>query len=702
MIENFYLTPLKSMFEFLILIAMIGKINILRYGALLGIFFISGFFAGAFSQDTTDMERYFPDIQITNSNDPSSGYFFIATKKHYVDTVNYFTIIDNYGTPVYFRLVNDMAAGIQVRDGYIYMLEGPEKVYFKIDSFFHKLDTFKTKGYKLNGHDFDIDENGHYLLLGSQLRTVDMTQYGGPSNATVRDMVVQEFDADKNLIFTWKAWEHYQITDANENSPYVDLTASTVDYLHANSIKFDSDTSFLLSCRHFDEITKIDRRTGDIIWRLGGKHNEFTFVNDTIHFSHPHTVRIRENGNIQIFDNGDLHNPQITSVVEYRLDEVNKVATLVRRQYHVPDVYVVHGGGEQMLPDGDLLVYWGEQTPSFTEYHPDGSVAIEMDYSSHSFASRVAKAVWKHKVFVTATDTINFGMWDGYTEAEYLLTLHNNTDSVLKITGYLTHTDNFSINEDFPVEIPAHGDKDITVVYFPQNAQTGYINDVLTVQSEYPHLYLAQQVVMIGRTEDIQAPEATITPDTAHVPRNAIVRVNFTEPVRLTTRTELNYQNVDTMFAFKKDGPDGESVAYNANVSTDKKHIEIIPADSLDPDQTYFIQVREGLEDYSGNLLSPVSGKFSTGSEISAVLIHENHEVQVYPNPTDRKLVIQTDLNSTWKVQIFSILGTLMTEKDNISGHKVEMKLSHLNPGMYFVVVTANGKKIKSKKVIIK
>jgi len=64
--------------------------------------------------------------------------------------------------------------------------------------------------------------------------------------------------------------------------------------------------------------------------------------------------------------------------------------------------------------------------------------------------------------------------------------------------------------------------------------------------------------------------------------------------------------------------------------------------------------------------------------------------------------VIQTDLNSTWKVQIFSILGTLMTEKDNISGHKVEMKLSHLNPGMYFVVVTANGKKIKSKKVIIK
>ncbi len=681
---------------------MIQKNNFLRYGAFLGIYFISGLLNWAFPQDTTDLERYFPDIQITNSNNPSPGYFFIATKKHFIDTVNYVSIVDNYGTPVYFRLVNDIAAGIQVKNGYIYMLEGPEKVYFKIDSFFHKIDTFKTKGYKLDGHDFDMDRNGHYLLLGRQLRTVDMTQYGGPADATIRDEVVQEFDADKNLIFTWKAWEHFQITDANENSPYVDLTSSTVDYLHANSIKFDSDTSFLLSCRHFDEITKIDRRTGDIIWRLGGKHNDFTFVNDTVRFSHPHTVRKMENGDILIFDNGNLHNPQRTSVVEYRLDEVNKTATLVRRMYHNPGIFAMHGGGEQMLPDGDMLVYWGEESPSFTEYHPDGSVAIEMDYSLHSFASRVAKAAWKHKVFVPATDTINFGMWDGYTEAEYLLTLHNNTDSVLKITGYLTRTDNFSVKEDFPIEIPAHGNKDITVAYYPQNAQTGYIKDVLTIQSEYPHLYLAQQVTLIGKKEDTQAPQATIAPDTANVPRSAEVQVTFSEPVRLADGTELDYQNVDTLFVFKKDGPDGESVAYNANVSTDKTHIEITPADSLDPDQTYFILIKEGLEDYAGNPLTPVSGKFSTGSEITAVLSPGNHEVQVYPNPTEGNLVIKTDLNGVWKVQIFSVPGTLMTEKDHVLGHRVEMNVSRLHPGMYFVVITADGKKIKTEKIIVK
>ena len=37
----------------------------------------------------------------------------------------------------------------------------------------------------------------------------------------------------------------------------------------------------MISSRHLNEITKISRTTGDIIWRFGGKNNQFTFVNDT-------------------------------------------------------------------------------------------------------------------------------------------------------------------------------------------------------------------------------------------------------------------------------------------------------------------------------------------------------------------------------------------------------------------------------------
>ena len=75
-----------------------------------------------------------------------------------------------------------------------------------------------------------------------------------------------------------------------------DFTKDEIDPVHINSVAIDSDTSILISSRHMDEITKIDRRTGDIIWRLGGKKNDFTFINDTIGFSHQHSVSRLKNG----------------------------------------------------------------------------------------------------------------------------------------------------------------------------------------------------------------------------------------------------------------------------------------------------------------------------------------------------------------------------------------------------------------------
>ena len=83
----------------------------------------------------TDFDTLFPEIVLSHSNDPAPGYFFIATKKTYVNTAkNYIAIIDNYGTPVYFRLADGKAAGLQVREDGIYLNEGDPKKYYRIRS----------------------------------------------------------------------------------------------------------------------------------------------------------------------------------------------------------------------------------------------------------------------------------------------------------------------------------------------------------------------------------------------------------------------------------------------------------------------------------------------------------------------------------------------------------------------------------------
>ncbi len=126
--------------------------------------------------------------------------------------------------------------------------------------------------------------------------------------------VIQELDAGHNVVFQWRTWDHYAITDATHE----DLTAATIDYVHANAIEIDADRNLLLSCRHMDEITKIDHVSGDILWRMGGKHNQFTFVNDSIGFSHQHALRRIANGDFTLFDNGNFHTPPFSRAVRTR------------------------------------------------------------------------------------------------------------------------------------------------------------------------------------------------------------------------------------------------------------------------------------------------------------------------------------------------------------------------------------------------
>ena len=100
------------------------------------------------------------------------------------------------------------------------------------------------------------------------------------------------------MVFQWRSWDHFKFEESK-----ADLTGDRVNPVHGNSFELDHDGNLIISSRRMDEITKIDRQTGEIIWRLGGKANEFTFINDPEPFFSQHDARRLANGNITIFDN---------------------------------------------------------------------------------------------------------------------------------------------------------------------------------------------------------------------------------------------------------------------------------------------------------------------------------------------------------------------------------------------------------------
>ena len=259
----------------------------------------------------------------------------------------------------------------------------------------------QQRGYLTTQHDFHMLPNGNLVMLGAEDVTIDMSEVvpGGHPAANVVNAVIQEIDRDGRVVVQWKALDHLPITDS-----YEDLTAPAIRYCHNNSLWIDDDGNWIISMRHMSQVIKVNRATGEVMWKLGGKSNQFTFIGDhpelaPIYFSYQHDARRLPNGNISLFDNGTQHTPQYSRGVEYRLDEQAKTATMVWEYRHVPDYYASIQGGLQTLSNGNRVVGWGsaanDGAPGITEVDSTGRVVFEAAYPKQMYVYRATKyPIW--------------------------------------------------------------------------------------------------------------------------------------------------------------------------------------------------------------------------------------------------------------------------------------------------------------------
>jgi hypothetical protein len=303
-------------------------------------------------------------------------------------------IVRNDGSIVFERELAGQGFDFKVQpDGRLTYFDAVRGTHYALNESYAVVDSFRCgNGYPTDIHDLRLLENGHALLMSYDARHVDMSQVvvGGQTDAVVSGLIIQELDRAKDVVFQWRSWDHFRVTDTTHRS----LTGPTLDYVHGNAVEREPDGDLLISSRHMDEITKIDRETGALIWRLGGTNNEFRFVNDPDGFSHQHAVRRLPNGHIILFDNGNFHTPQYSRAVEYALDERAKIATLVWEYRHTPDLYGGALGYVQRLENGNTLVSWGASPTTVTEVSPDGRTVFEGQLPPPLFSYRVTRHEW--------------------------------------------------------------------------------------------------------------------------------------------------------------------------------------------------------------------------------------------------------------------------------------------------------------------
>ena len=278
-----------------------------------------------------------------------------------------------------------LGRGFYYMDGFITVL----------DSNYQVVKTFRVPGADTDSHDSLMLPNGNVFMLSYQDVVTDMTRFGGSPSAIVTDIHIVEIDNSGTVIFDWKGLDHFQIDETTSDVNLRAAPPEEIDYVHANSIELAPDGNIILSCRHLDAVIKINYQTGDIIWRLGGKKSDFVFLNDSLGGpSHQHCARMLANGNLLMFDNGNLHNPPVSRAVEYQLDEASspKTATLFWEFRNDPPIFSAATGSAQRLANGNTFIGWGViSSPAATEVAPDGTKVLEMALPPGMFSYRAFK-----------------------------------------------------------------------------------------------------------------------------------------------------------------------------------------------------------------------------------------------------------------------------------------------------------------------
>jgi len=456
----------------------------------------------SYAQDLVLPEGY-PKFEISASEKANPGYIFLSLNSGIEDT--WLLILDKHGVPVFYRHYPEMHSYFQLQPSGLLSLSMKQpggRTTAILDSSYQIVDLVPIQnGYEIDRHDFLHTSEGEYILIGRNPDTLDLSDIvvGGYENTKVVGAVIQIQNKDKEVVFEWNAMDYFDI-----NETLSPLAARTIDNVHPNSIETDLDGNLLLISRSMNEITKISRSSGDIIWRLGGKKNQFTYTSSYDEFFMPHSISVLENGNIVFFDNGNLHVPPHSRAVEYKLDTEDMSVTRVW-DYNAERKYFsrVKGSAQRLENGNTIICYGGRDNPAVLEVTENGEVALTLSYLEElkytlGDASPVAyKYPWKTSLFSTDQDSIDFGEWDGNSELHHSLKIRNNSGGDLELSNYHVHSKAFYFDEgSFPLTLLAGEERSLELRYSPADTEDRVVRDILTLNSDITSDTLIQRIAI--------------------------------------------------------------------------------------------------------------------------------------------------------------------------------------------------------------
>lgn len=243
--------------------------------------------------------------------------------------------------------------------------------YYLMDQSFTVVDSVGCDGRLTDVHDLQMTPSGNYILLCTvdslmDLSGITIDGQAGYANTIVRGQGIQEVTPAGNAVFEWNPFDENLVSDMYDEQWTLNYDADNLvlDWTHLNSVEYDYDGNFIISARHFNQIQKIDRTNNEIMWRLGGKRNDFGTWDDA--FTGQHDARRKSNGNLTLFNNAQFAGIQAARPMEFFIDENQNTALVVDQYFYNMNMISLAMGSNRELPGLRFMACYGANVQTTT------------------------------------------------------------------------------------------------------------------------------------------------------------------------------------------------------------------------------------------------------------------------------------------------------------------------------------------------
>ena len=345
------------------------------------------------------------DIDIYNEEQLEDGYVAIGGFSPGLSSA----IIDRHGNEIW----ND--GGFQFQLNHInkhgniygfsvidYPLNTGMKANFDMDVLWNTMD----ENNPVDTHVIKQIPNGNYMgfIQEYQLGPIPsdnyMTQYFQMIGYEADDVTLElpwygqkivEWNENHEVVWSWNPFEHFNMEDYDnyEGTWYGAYFDQEFDWMHSNAFHFDQEESAIyFSSRHLSRITKIDYPSGEIIWMIGLPNDfegsESQHICTDLGITWQHNVQLLENGNILLFNNGNLSQlfgdeQPTTTALEFKVID-NNICEVVW-EYALPsDLYGPWMGSVQKLDNNNYFINTVGSGGHAIEVDQNQNIVLDAEY----------------------------------------------------------------------------------------------------------------------------------------------------------------------------------------------------------------------------------------------------------------------------------------------------------------------------------